>query len=281
VWLLVLLGVAGLYAGMIVAFARLYVSPPRVVEHPGRGLSIVEAPGPGYPLSVWTNQRPIPAEGPVFVLVHGFGGSAACWTPMLHHLGHKGFAAFAPEMRAHGRSRARHVTFGPGEAREVLAVARWIRGRSPGARIVLAGISLGGAACWIAAAENPADVHAVASEGAFARLAPVADRVLGRAMPGGAVLLAPVRWLGRRWTGVDPREVNPVEAARAWRGRPALVIHGERDRLIDPGNAEALAEASGAQLWIVPGASHAQVMILELEEYARRLVALGEPAPAP
>lgn len=276
VWALVLLGLLGAYAGAVYAMARVYVSPPRQIDAAPAGTTIIDTPGPGYELSVWTNGVPLRTDTPAaVVLVHGYGGSAAAWTPIQSRLRSAGVPAFAPEMRAHGRSRADRVSFGPGEADEVLAVVRWVRASSPTCRVVLVGISMGGAACWLAVAKAPDSIHAVMSEGAFALLEPVTDRYLERVVPGGALLLAPVKWLGRRWTGVDPATVNPVEAARAWRGRPALVAHGGRDRLIPFADAEALAKAAGCGLWAVPSARHAHVLDADPDGYARRVLELA------
>lgn len=276
VWLLVFLGLFGAYAGAMFAMARAYVSPPRQIDTAPSGVTIIETPGPGYPLSVWSNGVPLePGTDACVILVHGYGGSAAAWTPMQSRLASAGVPSFAPEMRAHGRSRAERVSFGPGEAEEVLSVVRWVREQSPKCRVVLAGISMGGAACWLAAAQAPESVHAIMSEGAFARLAPATDRFLDRVVPGGSVLLAPVKWLGRRWTGVDPATVNPVEAAASWRGRPACVAHGGRDRLIPFADAEALAKAAQCELWAVPSARHAHVLDADPDAYARRILELA------
>ena len=67
--------------------------------------------------------------------------------------------------------------------------------------------------------------------------------------------------------------VEPVEAAKKWR-KPAVVIHAERDNLIPKADAEALAAASGAELWVVPHAHHAHASQFAFEGYVQRIVSL-------
>ena len=51
---------------------------------------------------------------------------------------------------------------------------------------------------------------------------------------------------------------------------PALIIHGERDSLIPPGEATALYEGIGSEekrLVIIPGADHNDIMLIGMEQY--------------
>ncbi|MBI3721805.1 MAG: alpha/beta hydrolase, partial [Fimbriimonas ginsengisoli] len=141
-------------------------------------------------------------------------------------------------------------------------------------KTVLVGISMGGAACWLAVERARAD--AIVSEGSFAVLDDAVRRWFDLLLPGGHVILAPVRWLAKVRSGVDPSTVRPVDGAARWRGRPALVIQGDRDRLMEMSQAKTLSEAAGCPLWVVPGAEHAQCQNLAPAEYVRRLSELAD-----
>ena len=77
-------------------------------------------------------------------------------------------------------------------------------------------------------------------------------------------------------TGIDPASIRPIDAAAKWKGKPALVIHGDGDKLIPRGNADRLAQAAGAPLWIVPHCGHAEASSEAREEYIERLEALAK-----
>jgi pimeloyl-ACP methyl ester carboxylesterase len=68
--------------------------------------------------------------------------------------------------------------------------------------------------------------------------------------------------------------VNPIESAVLWKGKPALVIHGELDQLFLPDEGRALAEASGAPLWLVTGATHAHCSDPDLAGYVDHLTSV-------
>lgn len=50
-------------------------------------------------------------EGPLVVLVHGWGGSAAQMGPLAAHLADEGFRCVAPDIRGHGDSPLRHTSW--------------------------------------------------------------------------------------------------------------------------------------------------------------------------
>lgn len=143
-------------------------------------------------------------------------------------------------------------------------------------RIVLVGVSMGGAACWIASALEPKLFYAVVSEGAFARLDWASDRWFDMLLPAGNVVLRPVQWFATVLSGVSPASVAPVIDAAKWKGHHALVIQCEDDALIELKHAKELAHAAGAPTWIISVAGHAQGYSAAKPEYLERLIAIGQ-----
>lgn len=211
---------------------------------------------------------------PVFVLVHGYGGSQYGWRDVASALRAKGFGVVIPALPGHDNRQDEKCGFGISESKTILEGADWIREKAgKDAKIILVGISLGGAASWLAAEQDP-NFYAVATEGSFARLEPATRSWFNRKTPGATTYLAPVIWFAKRMSGVDPSTVNPVEAAAKWRGKPALVIHGDTDELFPIENGKQLAEAAGCKLWTVKGAPHAHCSSINLEKYVEQLVQL-------
>jgi fermentation-respiration switch protein FrsA (DUF1100 family) len=57
--------------------------------------------------------------------------------------------------------------------------------------------------------------------------------------------------------GIDLDDLRPVDSMRSLARRPVLLIHGTKDDVVLPADADALAAAdSSAELWRVDGAAH-------------------------
>ncbi len=213
---------------------------------------------------------------PVFVLVHGYGGTQYGWKDVAGQLRDKGFGVVIPALPGHDNRADETCGFAVKESQIVLDGVKWIRDKAGAeTQVILVGISMGGAACWLASEQDPT-IYAVATEGCFARLEPATKNWFDRKASGASTYLSPVIWFAKRMTGIDPATVNPVESAAKWKGKRSLIIHGSSDELFPLSNGEALAEAAGTKIWIVNGAPHAHCSTLNVDKYVGQLVALAE-----
>lgn len=236
-------------------------------------------PPEGFAQSVgynsWVSDT-LQAGKPVFVLVHGYGGTQYGWKEVAVGLRNKGYGVVIPSLPGHDNRTHETCGFAVKESEIVLDGARWIREKAGAdTKVILAGISMGGAACWLASERDPA-IYAVASEGCFERLGPATRSWFDRKAPGASKFLAPVVWFAKRMSGIDPESVNPVESAAKWKGRRSLIIHGSSDELFPRAHGEALAEAAGSEMWLVNGAPHAHCSTLNVDKYVEKLIALSE-----
>lgn len=277
-----MLGLAGAGLGMYLALsawlAWLFVHPMK------ESLSGLPPKASAVSIPVQGRKELLPAAllkgtKPVWlVLAHGYGGAPAQFTEVAEEAQRRGATSLLLSMRGHTSSPVDSVTFGPGEAKEIVAAARWAKEQDPNAIVVAAGISLGGAAVWLAAAEAPDAIDAAASDGAFARLDwGLADyqRALG---PAGQAMFGPMNRMAAILLGYGPEAVRPDLAARAWKGRPGLVIFPADDQMFPRRHAELLSQESGAPIWEVPGAMHAEPVASAVPEYVDRLLALADEA---
>jgi pimeloyl-ACP methyl ester carboxylesterase len=212
-----------------------------------------------------------------FVMCHGYGGSRYTWVDAAMRLSEQGFRCYIPSMPGHGSSPVSEVGFGTSEsvlASQVAAKAR----EETGGPVVGVGVSMGGAAILLACERNPAVFDAICAESAFASLPDATNAFLDRALPGGSVTFAPVRWIAERRSGLRSRDIQPIRGAIAIKGKPALIMHGTGDRLFPIQFSEEIAEAVGADLWRVPDARHAYCYDVATEEYLGRLQKLAESA---
>ncbi len=224
----------------------------------------------GYRLPVFTNVPDRPRPPAIYLLVHGYGGYPGVWRWAAEELLRIGRAVMIPAMRGQTISPVDGVSFGPGEADEVIEAAEWARLREPGARLVLVGVSLGGAASWMAAERRPELFDAVATEACFAELKQaVYDYILPA--PFLKPVFDPVVRAGETLLGVPIHEVRPVDSIRIWRGRPGLLIHSIHDRAFRLHHGEALAQASGLELWTGPLGRHSVASKRRPREYIERI----------
>ena len=201
-------------------------------------------------------------------------------TDSLGDLQKAGIDAVAPAMPGQDANPDPTVGFGAKEAQTILDCAAWAR--SKGAKKVVGlGVSLGGASTWLAGERDPKALDGIVSDASFAQFDEAMNRLFAYRLPfpGGATLLHPVVWIAKAMSGIDPYKIRPVDSARKWRGRPALVIQGDQDQLVVPTNGTRLAEAAECELWLVPGANHAEDYSTAPQEYARRVVAFAKALP--
>ena len=213
------------------------------------------------------------------VFVHGYAdakvGSIA-WAPTWQQLG---FHVLAIDLRAHGESGGFYTTGGVLERRDldqVLNQLRAIRPEQP-RRLVLFGISFG-AAVVLAAAEGRDDLAAVVLECPFARYRNAVRthvRIFDLPLPS---LLPAVMWIGKRLSGVDLDEIQPLQLLSRVKC-PLMVIQSGDDPFVPPEDAREIESAlmrrppkCGLAVYRhVPGASHLLALTIDPADYARRL----------
>jgi len=205
------------------------------------------------------------------VVLHGFSGhrlpELAAFVPWLverHHV-------LQFDFRGHGESEDSLVTLGARERRDVAAAVRFVESRGLGP-VALFGVSMGAAIAIVAAPDLP--VAAVVADAAFAELHhPIASRLrqVGYPLSGiGSRLVVGGAMLRARSLLSDP-----IRAVAHIAPRALLLIAPREDDLISWRQSVRLYEAAGEpkELWVVPGAGHAEAYAVEPDAYRQRVLA--------
>ena len=271
----------GLYAGLVVGAAYLFLHTPRTpVTRTPKSLQLrfeevrFASATDQLPLRGWF----LPADGKargVIVFCHGRQGNRASVLAHARYLHRAGFALFSFDFRASGDSGGDMTTIGWREVGDALGAIRYVRTRPDTQRLPvgLFGMSMGAAVVTQAAAVSP-DVACVVADSAYASLDRAVDqRFRGVFGPGSEVLSVPVQWVGEQMMGVRAVSVSPLAAIPKIAPRPVFLIHGTADTLIRPNDSRELYAAAGnpKQLWLVPGAAHVQSYHIARDEYQRRV----------
>jgi pimeloyl-ACP methyl ester carboxylesterase len=251
-------GALAVYLGLCLALALSYVGHKTKRPFVDRNFPRMDADG--LPMQASSGD----AARPIVLLIHGYGGSPNSWRELASEMRCREWGVVIPWMCGHGENPESRVSFGPREALEVRRAVRWIRKNWGTERpLVVVGVSLGGAATWLASDELGID--AIVTEGTFTRLDLARRRWMNLLVPGGAAVLAPVNVFGSWLSGTDVSAVNPINHAAAWRGRPGLIVHCENDILMPQSEAEAFASETGWDVWVVLGRGHAEAQLDSIE----------------
>lgn len=239
---LVWLGVGiAIYIGALAVFALLGVRPPRVPPYlfPGMlGANYLRADlctEDGVPLRAWW----LPAEAPPLVVIglHGYLSNRCELLVPAWRFQMQGYAVLLLDSRGHGQSGGR-CGLGAREVADVRAAIAEARRSYPDADIVLYGSSMGGAAVALAAGYSPGLADALILDSAYSRplipMSGIARLFLGRTAE---FLLRPAKPLVGWWAGVNPYRIDVAEALGRFTG-PVLLLHGRRDAITPPAEAE-------------------------------------------
>lgn len=210
------------------------------------------------------------------LLLHGFSASKADLLDLAQEL-HRScpFDLLLLDLRAHGASEGRMISFGLREVLDVRAALEFLA-QDPRTRALPVGcygVSMGGAVALLAAARFPS-IRAVAADSCYADLGQAIARAerltyhIPRIPLGQAVL-----WGTQLRLGCRLESLNPLRAVREISPRPLLLIHGGRDVGIplDHGRRLLSAARDPKELWVVPEAEHAACFYKEKEAYVRKV----------
>ena len=200
------------------------------------------------------------------VFAHGYADNWRAGLAFARRYAEAGCNLLLVDLRAHGESGGEWVGAGWLDRRDLVAWSHWTVGRAgEGARVALAGISMGGAAALLACAEDdlPGEVRACVADSAYADFWNTAVNVVSTGALGTSPMPAhPLIDLARLFLrlsrgGYDLALARPVDAiARA--KAPVLLVQGDDDKVVPPHMAAELeAAADGrAELVRVESAGH-------------------------
>lgn len=205
----------------------------------------IELLADGFRLKAWWVHGPVEPnlpltdDAPVVILAHGYMMSRSEVACTSYHLWRNGISSLSVDMRAHGRSEGKTCTLGVREKAEIKAAVAWVKEKRPHAQIGLLGSSMGGAACAFALADEPDLADWLVLDSVYSSLASASMgwwSLLG--VPGMRYVLSPILIVAWPMVGFNPFKVDVANALRKIGPKPVLMLHGDRDCLAIPAQAE-------------------------------------------
>jgi uncharacterized protein len=204
------------------------------------------------------------------LICHGLAANKSNQLILARQLVPAGYNVLAIDFRAHGESGGQLATFGANEKHDVLAAIAWLRQnrREQSQRIVGVGASMGAAALLSAAADpldpNAAFIDAIAAYACYDDLWDMTRSAADQ------YFAPPLDWLllhvglpvAAAQSGTDLLHYSPAKDAAALWPRPILLIHGERDEIIDFSRGQALLDAASQPKYHIffPNGSHNDII---------------------
>ena len=229
------------------------------------------------------------AARPTLLFLHGKGGRASEWRADAVRALALGYNVLLPDLRGHGASGGRYMTFGLLEKGDLASALEEVRSRfrADPANVGLHSCSAGSAVALEFARDRPG-IRGIWLESPFADPREMARHYLSAAtgIPAPLLTLA-TRWAVsanvarvRRDLGLDAavgglEKADPLVAIERVRC-PVALVYGGADRLVPPRFVERLIEAlpEGSEVFRAEGAGHChhadEAARVAREEYERR-----------
>lgn len=200
------------------------------------------------------------------IAVHGYRGNHSHMFTVASFYGLRGYNVLLPDLRGCGESEGDYVGMGWPDRKDMLQWIGWIVDRDPEARIVLHGISMGGATVTMTSGEElPAQVKAIVEDCGYTSVWDIFEDEMDVLfhLPAFPVLNAASAIASLR-AGYNFAEASSLEQVKKAKV-PMLFIHGEKDNFVHTEMVYPLYEAcpTEKQLLVVEGAGHGNSYIMD------------------
>ncbi len=206
------------------------------------------------------------------IITHGYtytSDGSVKYANIFHALG---YHVYLYDLRHHGNNQSTYCSMGYHEGQDVVDVYDYFRKKHPDAVIGLHGESLGCASSVIALGERT-DIDFLVADCGFADFSILAEELCGQLLHLPKPVTHLASWVSLLLHGFRLDQIRPIDSFAKNKHTPVLFIHGKDDTFIRCRHSEMMYAACQApkELWLVPGAEHAESCEKDRAGYDRRV----------
>ena len=206
------------------------------------------------------------------VAVHGYSGRRQGMFDIARFYYEKGFNVLAPDNRAHGESEGKWVGMGWLDRKDILIWLDKIIEENPDAKIILHGISMGGATVMMCAGENlPSNVKGIVDDCGYTSVWDIfSDELSVLFHLPSFPLLNVASGMAKLRAGYSFGEASSLKSVSKAKV-PMLFIHGEKDNFVHTDMVHKVYEAcpTAKKKLVVEGAGHGESYQKDPELYLK------------
>lgn len=204
------------------------------------------------------------------VVLHGWTNCKREMSSYAMEYYNRGFNVLVPDLRGHGDSESKYVTMGWLDRLDVTDWLYSLAQENPKSKIIIHGISMGGATTMMTTGEKlPENVVLAVEDCGFANVRDIlADRCDRKYHLPSKILMPAATMVNKVFNGFFLGEASAVEQLKKSK-TPTLFIHGDKDNFVLPENLDVVYNACAApkEKHIIKGAEHALSSHWFHEEY--------------
>ncbi len=211
----------------------------------------------------------------VVIIIHGYGCSRRSVIGIASaYYNDFGYSVMLPDLRAHGESGGKYIGFGWCDSEDIICWIKYLEQMlGDNIKIILHGISMGGATALLTAAKNSKSVNAIISDCSFSSIKDILTLRLKKDfnLPEFPFIHL-IDWMVKHRCNYSIKDGNVKEEVKKIQC-PVLYIHGQNDNFIPVENVYVLYEntSSYKKIYICPEAGHAESAITDPLEYKERI----------
>lgn len=192
------------------------------------------------------------------ICIHGYGGKATGMVEYAEMFRNFGFNVLSIDLRGHGDSKGKYYTLGIYDSEDVILWSKWLKEKFNANKIVLFGISMGGATALMTAAKKPGLYSLVITDSAPSDFIQMFKRILKHRMGPIANIFLPALSLYTRLLAKYHLDDAAARKYVSSISAPVLYIHGKCDGLVPLEMMHELYEKtkSDKKKLVVPDADH-------------------------
>lgn len=208
------------------------------------------------------------------IVVHGFGQSYIEMQQYCKMFIDRGFNVLVVDNRTHGDSEGTFIGFGWFDRLDLLSWIDYLNKENPDNKLILFGVSMGGATVCCASGENlPKNVCAIISDCAFDNTNRQIDYVLRKKKIIKFLFKKHLYSFAKRVHNFDIYQASPLKQVKQTKV-PILYIHGTDDDFVPIDNVFNLYEATPQNFrekYVVEGAKHAMSYVVAGVLYEKKI----------